>query len=125
MLYIGVGIGWLTYGQVSKVMGMDIESKGDIEKQTVELKPMITNLADGRYTKLSLVVVVSDKNAADELAKREFQVQNQALKLIGELDAETLQRRDEQLVEPLKEFLDEVLNSGEVVDVLITEKIIQ
>lgn len=124
---LGLGIGWITFGHFANAANIDIEKmvNGDIEDRSIDIEPIVTNLSDRSYARVGFTIVVSSKTGADEMEKRIFQFQNQAIKYLSEMDEITLKCEEEKLIDSLKAYLDDTLENGEVLDIFITEKVIQ
>jgi flagellar FliL protein len=100
----------------------------DIAKNlSVETEEMTTNLADDKYIRIKFTIQVSNKEAKDELEKRQFQVKNTILYLLSNMTEKNLRGQAglKQLESSLQQKLNALMTKGEVVHVYTTEKIIE
>lgn len=102
-------------------------SADDIVASSVETELMTTNLGSGGYIQLRFRIQTSSKEASEELSKRDFQVRNIVLRLAASMtDVEAKSPKGiERLEEAMKNEINEFLQSGSVIRVYTTDKIIQ
>lgn len=99
----------------------------EIIAASVDVPEITTNLADGSFVRLTLKITTDSKNAAAELTKRDFQINNLLIEELSELTEEDLQGKQGKifLQSTVKSKLNELMQNGEVVEVYITSYIIQ
>ncbi|MBQ0139890.1 MAG: flagellar basal body-associated protein FliL [Kurthia sp.] len=93
-----------------------------IIEQSVDVPEYSTNLADKRYVKLSLKIQTDSKDAAEELTKRDFQINDILLEVLSEMTSKDLEgkRGKELLTNTLKAKFNSLMQEGEVQKVYIT-----
>ncbi|TCP30322.1 flagellar FliL protein [Scopulibacillus darangshiensis] len=98
-----------------------------VENLTVDTEEITTNLRDDDYIKVTFKIQVSNKEAKEELGKREFQVKNAIIYTLSGLTPKVLlgPKGLANLEAMLKEKLNAFLERGQVTHVYTTEKIIQ
>jgi len=98
-----------------------------VKNLSVSTDEITTNLSGNKFIKISFLMQVSNKDAKDELTKRQFQVNNAILYLLSDKTEQDLQGRNgmSKLETDLKNKLNSLMKSGKVVHVYTTEKIIQ
>ncbi|WP_318507792.1 flagellar basal body-associated FliL family protein [Bacillus sp. T3] len=103
------------------------QSADDILASSIETEPITTNLEMGDYIKLRFRIQTNSEEASEELSERDFQVRNIILRLAASMtDAEAKSPQGiEKLEEELMNEINEFLQSGTVVQVYTTDKIIQ
>lgn len=99
----------------------------EIIEASVDVPEITTNLAGRQFIRISLKVQTDNKNAAVELAKREFQVKNIVIQELSEMTPQDLEgKAGKQAFEnALKSYLNPLMQSGIVERVYITSYIIQ
>lgn len=99
----------------------------DIIAASVDVPELTTNLADDSFVRLQLKIATNNKEAAAELTKRDFQINNILIEELSELTEKDLQGKQGKifLQSTLKSKLNELMQNGEVVEVYITSYIIQ
>ncbi|TDL89631.1 flagellar basal body-associated protein FliL [Vibrio vulnificus] len=105
----------------------DKPSIDEIVQSSVEVPEITTNLAGNDYIKISFMVQTENKNAKEELEKRNFQVKNIIITELSEMKAEELtgKKGKEKLQEALKTRMNELMEEGKVEKVYITSSILQ
>lgn len=98
-----------------------------IIQDSVDLTDFTTNLAGGNYIKMSFKIQTNSKAAAAELTKREFQVQNILIQDLSDIKASDLEGKAGKikLEDALKQQINEVMQDGKVVQVYITNSLLQ
>lgn len=99
----------------------------DILKTSVDLPEITTNLAGDSYIKISFKIQTDSKDAKNELTKRDFQVNNIIIEELSEKKAQDLQGKmgKLKLEDTLKSKINELMRDGKVVNVYITESLLQ
>lgn len=102
-------------------------SADEIVENSVETEMITTNLGSGGYIQLRFRIQASNKDAVEELTERNFQVRNIVLRLAASISAEEAKSKDGMIKfeEEMKNELNELLQSGTVIKVYTTDKIIQ
>ncbi|MEA0554454.1 flagellar basal body-associated protein FliL [Lysinibacillus irui] len=126
VILIGV-ILFVLLTQFNKPTGAVEPSIDEIVESTVEVPEITTNLADKRVVRLSLKIQTTSKDAAAELTKRVFQVQNIAIQELSEMEQKDLEGKQGKLIfqKSLKTRLNELMQEGEVQEVYFTSFITQ
>lgn len=98
----------------------------EILKVSVDVPEITTNLASGKYIKLSLKVQTDSKKAKEEFVKRDFQVQNLLIDELSEMDESDLEGKEDkqEFSEALRNQINDLMQQGKVVKVYITSYII-
>lgn len=98
-----------------------------ILKNSVDLTDLTTNLAGGNYIKMSFKIQADSTSAAAELTKREFEIRNIMIMVLSDTKASDLDGKNGkiQLEETLKQKINEVMQDGKVVQVYITDSLLQ
>jgi flagellar protein FliL len=109
-------------GSASKDPSID-----DVIKTSVDISDLTTNLATSNYIKMSFKIQTDSKAAKDELTKREFQVRNIMIEELSDTKEEDLQGKNGKikLEETLKEKINQIMQDGKVVQVYITDSLLQ
>lgn len=99
----------------------------DVLKVSVDVPEITTNLASDNYAKMAFKIEMDSKKAKDELTKRDFQVKNIIIEELSEKKAQDLQGKKGklQLENDLKSKINQVMQDGKVVQVYITESLLQ
>lgn len=99
----------------------------EIIEASVDVPEITTNLSDGSFVKLTLKIQTNSKKAAEELTKRNFQINNILIEELSEMTEEDLEGKQGKLLlqSTLKSKLNELMQVGEVQEVYITSYIIQ
>ncbi len=99
----------------------------EILAASVDVPEMTTNLADDNFVRLQLKITTDSKEAAAELTKRDFQINNLLIEELSELTEKDLQGKQGKifLQSTIKSQLNEMMQDGEVKEVYITSYIIQ
>lgn len=99
----------------------------EVVKASVDIPQMTTNLASGDYLRISLKIQTDSKKAKEELQKRDFQVKNIVVEELSEMKSDDLKGKEGKvkLEEKLKERINSLMQDGKVVQVYITEALLQ
>lgn len=126
VILIGV-ILFVLLTQFNKPTGAVEPSIDEIVEATVEIPEITTNLADKRVVRLSLKIQTTSKDAAAELTKRVFQVQNIAIQELSEMEQKDLEGKQGKQIfqKSLKTRINELMQEGEVQEVYFTSFITQ
>lgn len=113
--------------QLNKGAEPKVESIDDVVASSVDIEEITTNIKDDNYVKIALKIQTSNKDAAAELTKRDFQVKSILIDELSEMSKEDLEgKKGKELLEStLKTKINELMQEGEVQQVYITSYIIQ
>lgn len=94
---------------------------------SVDIPEITTNLAGRQYVRISLKIQTSSEEAAVELAKREFQVNNIVIQELSEITSEGLEGKagKEAFESTIQSLLNPLMQDGEIERVYIVSYIIQ
>ncbi|WP_027726046.1 flagellar basal body-associated FliL family protein [Tuberibacillus calidus] len=98
-----------------------------VDHLSVETEEMTTNLKDDKFIRIKFMMQVSSKKAKEELENRQFQVKNTILYLLANMTEKDLNGQEglKKLESELETKLNALMESGKIVHVYTTEKIIQ
>ncbi|WP_124070916.1 flagellar basal body-associated protein FliL [Filibacter tadaridae] len=123
-------------GVIALILVMQL-NKGDAETEepsideiiesSVDVPEITTNLGGRQFIRISLKIQTENKKAAEELAKREFQVKNIVIQELSEMSAKDLEGKagKQAFEDALKSYLNPLMQKGKVKRVYITSYIIQ
>lgn len=99
----------------------------EIVESSVDIPEITTNLAANKFIRISLKVQTDNPKAAEELTKRDFQVNNIVITELSEMTPEDLEGKQGKanFQSSLKTKINELMDEGEVQQVYITSYIIQ
>lgn len=94
---------------------------------SVDVPEITTNLADGNFVRLTLKIQTNSEDAAIELKKRDFQVNNIVIEELSEMTAKDLEGKQGKILfeSTIKAQVNELMQEGEVEQVYLTTYIIQ
>lgn len=108
--------------------GADEEpSIDEIIESSVDIPEITTNLAGKQFIRISLKIQTDSPDAAEELAKREFQVKNIVLHELSEMTQEGFEGKagKQAFEDSLRSLLGPLMQDGEIEKVYIVSYIIQ
>jgi len=113
--------------QADQVSAQKEPSIDDILEASVDIQQITTNLKNDNFIRVSFKIQTDGKKAKKELEKREFQVKNIIIQELSEMNPEDIQGREgqTQLQEMLKNKINEYMQTGKIVQVYITESLLQ
>jgi flagellar protein FliL len=99
----------------------------EIVESSVDIPEITTNLADGSFVRISLKIQGSEKEAGEELLKRDFQVKNIVIQQLSEMEKESLEGKQGKVTfqNAIKSQVNELMQNGEVTQVYITSYVLQ
>ncbi|USK40660.1 flagellar basal body-associated protein FliL [Cytobacillus firmus] len=99
----------------------------EVLEASVDIPQVTANLASDDYIRISFKIQTENKNAKEELQKRDFQVKNLIIQELSEMKAEDIQGKEGQikLQEDLKTKINGLMQEGKIVQVYITESLLQ
>ncbi|MGE7665007.1 flagellar basal body-associated protein FliL [Ureibacillus composti] len=126
ILLIGIVI-FVLLTQFNKQSTANEPTIDQIVEASVDVPEIMTNLADDSYVKMSLKIQTTSKEAAEELAKRNFQVNDIVIAELSEMTEENLKGKEGKILfeSAIKAQLNELMHEGEVKQIYITSYIIQ
>ncbi|MGN7386808.1 flagellar basal body-associated protein FliL [Sporosarcina sp. SAFN-015] len=116
---------------------LTLQLKGDsVEKEptideileaSVDVPEIMTNLSGRQFIKISLKIQTTDKKAAEELTKRDFQVQNIVIQELSEMTSKDFEGKagKQAFEDSIKSQLNPLMQEGEIEKVYIVSYIIQ
>ncbi|MFO1445915.1 flagellar basal body-associated protein FliL [Bacillus sp. Bva_UNVM-123] len=113
--------------QLNENTGNGQPSIDQILESSVDVEQVTTNLASNDFIRISFKIQTNSKKAKKELEKREFQVKDVVIQELSEMKANEIQGKDGQakIKEALKLKLNSLMQNGQVVEVYITESLLQ
>lgn len=102
-------------------------SADEILETSFETEKITTNLGSGGYIQLRFRIQVSSKDAVEELSQRDFQIRNIVLRQAASMTEKEAKSAEGMIKfeEEMKNELNSLLQSGTVIRVYTTDKIIQ
>ncbi|MDW0115726.1 flagellar basal body-associated protein FliL [Sporosarcina thermotolerans] len=99
----------------------------EILKSSVDIPEIMTNLSGKQFIRITLKIQTTDKKAAEELKKREFQVQNMVIQELSEMTSKELEGKagKQAFEDTIKAQLNPLMQKGEIEKVYIVSYIIQ
>ncbi|MBG9445458.1 flagellar basal body-associated protein FliL [Cytobacillus firmus] len=99
----------------------------EVLESSVDIPQVTANLASDDYIRISFKIQTENKKAKEELQKRDFQVKNLIIQELSEMKAEDIQGKEGQikLQEDLKTKINGLMQEGKIVQVYITESLLQ
>ncbi|HQA60310.1 MAG: flagellar basal body-associated FliL family protein [Tepidanaerobacteraceae bacterium] len=93
---------------------------------TYDAGEFLTNLADKGYVKLSMVYLLNGKDVEKELEIKDSEVRDKVFTILRSKNHDSVRDSNgmEELRKEIKECLNQLLNSGEIVDVFFTSIIV-
>lgn len=103
------------------------QSIDEILEASVDVPEIMTNLAGRQFIRISLKIQTTDKKAAAELTKRDFQVQNIVIQELSEMTSKDFEGKagKQAFEESIKSQLNPLMQEGEIEKVYIVSYIIQ
>lgn len=99
----------------------------DILEASVDVPEIMTNLSGRQFIRISLKIQTTDKKAAAELAKRDFQIQNIVIQELSEMTSKDFEGKagKQAFEDSIKAQLNPLMQDGEIEKVYIVSYIIQ
>lgn len=99
----------------------------EVVDATVEIPEITTNLAEQQFIKLELKIQADHVKAAEELAKREFQVRDLVIQELSEMTKEELEGKagKKAFKSTIQSSVNSLLQEGEVEHIYIVSYMIQ
>lgn len=122
-------------GVVALILVMQLNKGDEVKEPTideiiessVDVEEITTNLGDRQFIRLTLKIQTENKGAAEELAKRDFQVKNIVIQELSEMTEKDLAGKTGKMAfeDALKSHLNSLMQKGKVKKVYIVSYIIQ
>jgi len=99
----------------------------EVIDSSVDIADIKRNLKSNNYISLSFQIQMDSKKAAKELQKREFQVKDIIIKELSEMTAEDFEGKKglKALEERISKQIDSSMETGHVVKIYTTSKVLQ
>ncbi|WP_252503599.1 flagellar basal body-associated protein FliL [Sporosarcina sp. Marseille-Q4943] len=99
----------------------------EILEASVDVPEIMTNLSGRQFIRISLKIQTTNKKAAAELAKRDFQVQNIVIQELSEMTSKDFEGKagKQAFEDSIKSQLNPLMQEGEIEKVYIVSYIIQ
>ncbi|WP_042471930.1 flagellar basal body-associated protein FliL [Bacillus ndiopicus] len=116
---------FVVYVQANKGAQNTEPTIDEIVEASVDVPEIKTNLSDKRFIVVQLKVQTDSKDAAVELEKRLFQVQNIAIQELSDMELKDIEGKQGKITlrSTLKSKINELMQDGEVKEVYITNYI--
>lgn len=135
MIMLMMLVAIMLIGAIALVLVMKFSGDNETKKPTidevleasVDIPQVTANLASDDYIRISFKIQTENKKAKEELQKRDFQVKNLIIQELSEMKAEDIQGKEGQikLQEDLKTKINGLMQEGKIVQVYITESLLQ
>ena len=122
------GILYIAYTEKNKDRtGLSEPTIDEILDASVDIPEITTNLADKRYVKIQFKIQANSEEAGQELAKRDFQVNNLIIQELSEMTEEDLEGKQGKILfeKAIKAKMNEFMQEGEIQQVYITSFLVQ
>jgi flagellar protein FliL len=97
----------------------------EIIEYSYQTPEITTDLSDGSFVRIQFQIVTDNKDAKEEIEKREFQVKNILIKELATMDEEAFKSGLSNVEDILKVELNKVMTEGAIIDVYTISKILQ
>ena len=97
----------------------------EIIEYSYQTPEITTDLSDGSFVRIQFQIVTDNKDAKEEIEKREFQVKNILIKELATMDEEAFKSGLSNVEDILKVELNKVMTEGSIIDVYTISKILQ
>ncbi len=120
-------VGLVLYLQLNKGDEVKEPTIDEIIKSSVDVEEITTNIGNRQFIRIKLKIQTDNKTAAEELAKRDFQVKNIIIQELSEMTEKDLEGKagKRAFEDALKSYLNPLMQNGEVEKVYIVSYIIQ
>ncbi|PTR48685.1 flagellar basal body-associated protein FliL [Geobacillus thermodenitrificans] len=97
-------------------------SADELAESSIDIPEMTTNLADGRYIKISFKIQTDSDKGKEEAEKRDFQIKDVIIERLSEMKAADFKGKEGMtaLKERLKQDINALMQEGKVENVYIT-----
>lgn len=97
----------------------------EIVEYSYESPEITTDLSDGHFVRVQFQILTNNKEAKEEIEKRDFQLKNILIKELATKTEEDFKSELTDLELQIKNNLNEVMTEGEIIDVYTINKILQ
>lgn len=99
----------------------------EVIKLSVEVPEITTNLKDDTLIQISFMIETDDREAREELEKREFQIKDIVINELSEIESRQLKgkKAKQDMEDKLTEQINGLMQEGEVVEIYTTSSILQ
>ncbi|WP_110112824.1 flagellar basal body-associated protein FliL [Bacillus sp. CGMCC 1.16541] len=99
----------------------------EVIESSIDINEITTNLASNQFVRISFKIQTSNKKAAQELQKREFQVKDIIIKELSDMKAEDLEGKEglTKFEKRIQAKINELMQEGTVVRIYTTSKMLQ
>ncbi|WP_068672389.1 flagellar basal body-associated protein FliL [Oceanobacillus sp. Castelsardo] len=104
----------------SEELGID-----EIVEYSYQSPEITTDLSDGSFVRVQFQILTNNKDAKEEIEKRDFQLKNILIKELATKTEDDFKSSLPDLESQLKNKLNEVMTEGEIIDVYTINKILQ
>lgn len=120
-------VAYFAITKLSSVDGPKEPTIDDILELSIDTEEMTTNLNDGHYLVIQLKIQADSKDAKEELEKRNFQIKNILIQELASMKSEQFTSKEGliKVQNLLKDRLNEIVQTGHVEKVYITNRLIQ
>ncbi|WP_261132841.1 flagellar basal body-associated FliL family protein [Bacillus sp. Marseille-Q3570] len=118
---------YMNLSSKDEVKASDERSANELKDLSVDTEQIMTNLEDTGFAKMAFRIQVDNSKAKKELETRMFQVKNSIIYQLSGTKSDELQGPEgiANLESSLQKTINEFLDSGKVVRVFTTEKVVQ
>ncbi|MGG3019585.1 flagellar basal body-associated protein FliL [Geobacillus stearothermophilus] len=97
-------------------------SADELAERSIDIPEMTTNLADGRYIKISFKIETDSDQGKEEAEKRDFQMKDVIIEQLSKMKAADFKGKEGMaaLKEQLKQQINALMQEGKVENVYIT-----
>lgn len=123
---IGV-VAYFVIANFTKVDSPKEPTIDEILEYSIDTEEITTNLNDGSYLVIKLKIQTDSKDTKEELEKRSFQIDNILIQELASMKAEQFTSKEGllEVEDLLKMRLNEIVQTGTVQKVYITNRIVQ
>jgi len=117
----------IAYIVARSIAGSNVRTVETAKNQvTYNAGEFLTNLADRGYVKLSMVYLLNDKQAEKEIEFKDSEIRDKVFTILRSKNYESVRDSNgmEELRKEIKESLNQLLNSGRIIDVFFTSIIV-
>lgn len=120
-------VAYFVLTNLTKSDGPKEPSIDDILETTVDIEEMTTNLNDGHYLVIQFKIQANNKKTKEELEKRNFQIKNILIQELASMKGEQFTTKEGllEVEDTLKMRINEIVQTGTVEKVYITNRLIQ
>lgn len=125
LLLVIIGIVVFIKQQEDVIESIEDVPLSKLEEFSHETPEITTDLKDGSFVRVQFQLVANSKQGQKEIIQREFQLKNILIKELAKMEEEDFKSELTQLENEVMKKINEVMESGQVLDVFTTMKILQ